>query len=137
MFSIPEIEKEMMALMQKPMSMANLHMFNELSEAMKNMGHVKREFTEDDAKQWVSHMDPQARWTMEQTTAVMNQKGYSHRPCEFWAVMNSLASDYGKTMAKFGADKPEVWAELAHDWLDDVDAEDHKVGRYWRDIVRH
>ena len=41
------------------------------------------------------------------------------------------------TMVKFGADKPEVWAALAHDWLDDPDAIKGKVGRYYRDIVKH
>ena len=53
------------------------------------------------------------------------------------AMMNSLASDYGKTMAKYGADKPEIWAELANDWLNDADAKDGKATIYFRDIVQH
>ena len=52
------------------------------------------------AKEWATHMNPPARWTMDQTTAVMRQQGYNHKPCKFYAVMNALASDYGKTMAK-------------------------------------
>jgi hypothetical protein len=51
--------------------------------------------------------------------------------------MNSLASDYGHTFIKFNIDRPDIWAELAHDWLYDMDAEDDKAGRYFRDIVRH
>lgn len=116
---------------------ANAEKFNIMCFAMKNMKHINRAFTEEDAKDWVKHMSPPARWTMDQTTAVMHQRGYSYRPCVFWAVMNSLASDYGATMIRHGADKPEVWADLAHDWLDDMDAEDDKAGRYYRDIVRH
>ena len=122
---------------EMPLTCANAEKFNIMCKAMENLGFMGREFTEEDAKAWVASMNPPAKWTMEQTTDVMNKQGYYHRPCEFWAVMNALYSDYGKTMAKYGADKPEVWAALAHDWLDDMDAEDGKAGRYWRDIVRH
>lgn len=122
---------------EMPLTCANAEKFNIMCKAMENLGFMGREFTEEDAKAWVASMNPPAKWTMEQTTDVMNKQGYYHRPCEFWAVMNALYSDYGKTMAKYGADKPEVWAALAHDWLDDADAEDGKAGRYWRDIVRH
>lgn len=122
---------------EMPLTCANAEKFNIMCKAMENLGFMGREFTEEDAKAWVASMNPPAKWTMEQTTDVMNKQGYYHRPCEFWAVMNALYSDYGKTMAKFGADKPEVWAALAHDWLDDSDAEEDKAGRYWRDIVKH
>lgn len=122
---------------EMPLTCANAEKFNIMCKAMENLGFMGREFTEEDAKAWVASMNPPAKWTMEQTTDVMNKQGYYHRPCEFWAVMNALYSDYGKTMAKYGADKPEVWAALAHDWLDDADAEDGKAGRYWRDVVRH
>lgn len=136
--TVENIEKEMMELLNEaPMTCANLEKFVLLAKSMKYMGRVHREFTEEDAREWVSHMNPPARWTMDQTTAVMNQRGYHHKPCEFWVVMNMLASDYGATMAKYGADKPEVWADLAHNWLDDADADDGKTGRYWRDIAKH
>ena len=132
------IEKWLQEFVEEaPLTCANAEKFNVMCFAMKNMKHVKREFTEEDAKEWVKHMSPPARWTMDQTTAVMHQRGYNYRPCVFWAVMNSLASDYSSTIIRHGADKPELWADLAHDWLDDMDAEDDKVGRYYRDIVRH
>lgn len=137
MITIHEIEKELYNVAKKPMSLANLQMFNQLSEAMRNASHMDREFTEEDAKRWVDGMEPPARWTREQTTSVMRQKGYHHRECEYWAVMNALYSDYGKTMQKYGIDRPEIWADLAHDWLEDQDAQAHKAGRYWRDIVKH
>ena len=121
---------------EMPLTCANAEKFNIMCKAMENLGFMGREFNEEDAKEWVASMNPPAKWTMEQTTDVMYKQGYSHRPCEFWAVMNSIYSDYGKTMAKYGADKPEVWAALAHDWLDDADAEPGKTGRYFRDIVK-
>lgn len=136
--TIPNIEKEMKRVLETGwMCRDDLKMLVLLGEAMEYMHHVNREFTEEDARKWVEHMDPPARWTMEQTTAVMEKNGYHHRPCVFYAVMNMLFSDYGRTVIKFGQDKPEFWAAMAHDFIEDPDAEDMKVGRYWRDIVKH
>lgn len=94
-------------------------------------------FGEEEAKAWVSTMAPAAKWTMKQTTAVMHQKGYDHKPCEFWAVMNMLYSDYGKVMAKCNADKPEIRSDMADAWITDPDARPHITGRYYRDVVDH
>lgn len=136
--TLANIEKEIEhVLKNKPMSCDSLERFVLLCQAMQYMGHVHHEFTEEDAKEWAKHMNPPARWTMDQTTAVMQQNGYNHRPCEFWVVMNMLFSDYGKTLIRNNMDKPEIWASMAHDFIDDGDAVKDKVGRYWRDIVKH
>lgn len=120
-----------------PLTVANTEKFNIMCMAMKNMTHTHREFTEEDAKEWAKNMNPPARWTMDQTTAVMNQYGYYHKPCEFWIAMNALFSDYGKALIKHGMDKPEIWAALANDFIDDRDAVEGKTAKYWRDIVKH
>lgn len=136
--TIPNIEDEIQYLLDHaPMNCDNLERFVLLSKAMKYMSHTHREFTEADAKEWAAHMEPPARWSMEQTTAEMRKHGFHHKPYEFYAAMNMLFSDYGKTVIKYGLDKPEFWAAMANDFLDDQDAEDMKIGRYWRDIVRH
>ena len=132
------IEKELQSLLEKgSLNPSNIRWFNDLCKAMWNLSKMRHEFTEEDAKEWAKHMDPPARWTMEQTTAVMNQNGYYHNPCEFWITMNMLFSDYGKTLIKNNMDKPEIWAALAHDFLADPDAKADKLGRYWRDVVKH
>lgn len=132
------IEKELTVMLEKgSLTPGNVRWINDLCLLMKNLGKMHHEFTEENAKEWAKHMNPPARWTMEQTTAVMQQNGYNHKPCEFWVTMNMLFSDYGKTMIKHSMDKPEVWAALAHDFLDDPDAEPNKIGRYWRDVVKH
>ena len=132
------IEKEISNLLEHaPFSYGNLEKLNILCKAMRNLGKMHHSFTEEDAKEWAKSMSPPARWTMEQTTAVMHQNGYSHKPCEFWITMNMLFSDYGKTMVKNNMDKPEIWAALAHDFLADDDAVHDKLGRYWRDVVKH
>ena len=132
------IEKELKELLEKaPFSYANLEKLNILCKAMWNLSKMHHSFTEEDAKEWVQSMNPPAKWTMEQTTSVMNFHGFHYDPCAFWVVMNVLYSDYGKTIAKHNLDKPEVWASLANDFLQDADAVPDKLARYWRDIVKH
>lgn len=136
--TIPNIEREMKYVLEhQPMCRSSLAEFVTLGQAMEYMKHVHREFTEEDARNWVAHMDPPARWTMDQATAVMHQYGYDHEPWTFYAVMNMLNSDMGRSMARYGADRTEIWAALANDWLSDPDAVPDKPGRYWRDIVMH
>ncbi len=135
-FTQPDIEAWIQEFVRDmPLTCANAEKFNIMCKAMRNLGYMHMEFTEEDAKEWAKHMNPPARWTMDQTTAVMRQRGYQHKPCEFYAVMNSLFSDYGKTAAKYGVDKPEFWADMACDFINDADAVEDKVGKYWREIV--
>ena len=134
--NIPNVEKEIQNLLKRPLTMDSLKQFVLLSEAMEYLGHVHREFTEEDAKAWYAHMDPPGKWSLEQTSAVMRTKGYHHDPCEFWVVMNAMYSDYGTVMARNNMDRPDVYADLAHHFIADSDAVEDKVGRYWRDIVK-
>lgn len=124
-------------LEERPLTFENVAKFNALCEAKRNLCHMQHGFTEADAEERVKHMDPPARWTMEQTTAAMKKQGYNDDPVAFYAVMNAMFSDYGKTIAKHGLDKTEFWADIAHDFIHDADAADDKVERYWQDIVEH
>ena len=136
--TLQAVEHEMTELLEhNGMTMGALERFNVLSNARHNLAAMPCHFDEETAREWVARMNPAARWDLAQTTAVMQSKGYNHRPCEFWAVMNMLYSDYGKVMAKYGADKPEIWADMADAWITDPDARGNKTGRYYRDIVEH
>lgn len=136
-FTKENLLQELRKIEECPLTPKSLELYVLLHKAAKYAETGGQGFTEHDAAKWVEHMDPPARWSMEQTNIVMKQRGYSCRPCEFWVVMNALASDYGKTLAKHGADKPEVWADLAYDWLTDADAAPDKLERYWREIAGH
>ena len=136
--TVENLEMEINRIEQDaPLNCVNLERLVLYCKAKKYLAMDHEEFTEEDAKAWIARMKPAARWTQDQTTAVMRQHGYDHKPCEFWVVMNSLVSDYGDTMARYGLDRPDVWAEMAHDWLEDDDAETGKTERYFRAIVRH
>lgn len=136
--TMENIDSALCSLGETAMTMDNLRLYVLLCQAKEYMLKLERHrpLTKEDADDWVKRMKPAARWTMEQTTSVMQQKCYNHDPSEFFAVMNSLASDYGKTISKYGMDKPEIWAELAHDWLCDEDAVEGKTTIYYREIVK-
>ena len=59
------------------------------------------------------------------------QRGWRLDEAAFYAVMNSLWSDYGATIQRRGMDSTDLWADLARDWLCD------KAARYYADIVEH
>lgn len=136
-FTIENLKRELHDVEQCSINPRSLELFVLLHKAIKCLDPESQGFTEEDAKEWAKRMTPPARWTMEQTCQEMKKRGYDHNPCEFWIVMNALFSDYGKTMIKYNADKPELWADLAHDFICDADAAPGKVGRYYRDIVEH
>lgn len=130
------IDKDIFEILSNcPMTWQSLERLALLYKVRKHIPDEHEYLTEEEAHEWCKHMCPPARWTIEQTNALLQQKGYCHNPYEFYAVMNSMASDHGKTMAKYNADKPDIWAELAHDWLDDADAVSGKASVYYREIV--
>lgn len=98
--------------------------------------------SEETAREWVSKMENTdgttgSHWTIDATTAVRDKLGLKHIcKYEFWAVMNSLYSDYGKTLAKTNA-TPEIYGELARDWIEDDDAVKAKASAYYRYVVAH
>ena len=101
-----------------------------------------KNFTEEMAAMWVSHMENTdgttgAHWKLDETNAVREKLGLTHIcKYEFWAVMNSLYSDYGKTLAKTNA-TPEIYGELARDWIEDYDAVKQKAAAYFKYVVAH
>ena len=137
MIDYKSIDKEIADLMQQPMTPSNIHMMAELRQARKCVGEHCTVLDPEDAKKWVAGMHPGAKWSQDQTTAVMHSRGYDHKPVDFWVAMNAMYSDYGKVAAKHNMDKPEFWADMADAFLSDPDARKGKLARYYWDIVEH
>ena len=109
-------------------------------------GHASSEsmeFDEETAKEWTRSMKNAdgsrgPHWTMEQAKSLMTQIGGMDAELpEFWAVLNSLYSDYSKVLKKFGIDRSEVYAHMAKAWLEDEDAVPDKAAVYYECVVRH
>ena len=65
-------------------------------------------------------------WSMETIANVIGND--THRIEDMYVVMNSLANDY-QGIVKL--DDVDTYIKMAHAWLDDVDAKDHKLWKYF------
>lgn len=98
--------------------------------------------TEAIAKSWTSSMENAngtrgAYWPMEKTEEVRRQRGIAADPLEWWVAMNMVYSDYCVVAEKLGTSTAEFYAGMAKAFLDDKDAQPHKLARYYEYIVKH
>lgn len=97
--------------------------------------------THETAEEWMHGLKNEdgttgPHWSLEQAKQVMAQKGVTGEPLEFWVVMNMLYSDYCKALKKYGmGDKLDLYVDLAKAFIDDKDAGEGKVGKYFEYIV--
>lgn len=99
--------------------------------------------TKEMAERWVGQMKGAdgsmgGRWKYNEIRQYAQNFGITgeHKVIEFFAIINAMASDYGKVAKKFGVDKVDFYAELAKAWLDDKDAIPGKAMMYYDCIVR-
>lgn len=99
--------------------------------------------TRADAEAWVASMrntdtakPTGGRWTWDQTSAVMAERGLRYPPADWYAVLNMLYSDYGPLLAKHGPKELDAYVEMARAFLDDPDAAPNKMSRYYRYITK-
>ena len=100
------------------------------------------EFTHDTAKEWTSSMHNEdgtkgPHWTMDQVKQVMSQRGIKLDPVVFWAILNSIYSDYCAVIKKHGVNNIDFYVDMASAWINDKDAVKDKAGAYFEYVVRH
>ena len=103
------------------------------------------EFSADDARTWVSHMENEhgsvgEHWTMEQTSAAARSIGADLSAIgtvAWYATMNMVYSDYYGVAREYGLDCPDFYAKLAQAFLMDKDAggPQRKITAYYRCIA--
>lgn len=89
-------------------------------------------FSKDTAKWAVSKMKNKdgttgEHWNYETTTKVLDAKGYSFKPCDWYYVLNMIYSDYYKS-----GRSDDTYIDLAHDFLHDADASENKAKKYFK-----
>ena len=93
--------------------------------------------TEKMAKEWVSEMNPPAKWSMEQTSAVKRQYGISSiSDIDFYVVMNMMYSDMSGVLGS-GDDSESLnaYVNATKAWLLDEDASPDKLYNYWKYVI--
>ena len=100
------------------------------------------QFSMEAAKEWTQHMQNEdgtsgPHWTLEQAKQIMAQRKINYSPHCFWAVLNSIYSDYSTVAKKHGlGGNLEFYIDMAKSWIDDKDAVSDKVYAYYTYIVR-
>lgn len=67
-------------------------------------------------------------WDMETVKSVIGNT--SHSLADMYVVINSLANDYSSIIS---LEDTDTYVKMAYAWLDDVDAKEHKVWKYFID----
>ena len=93
------------------------------------------------AVEWTRDMDNSdgthgPHWNMEQAKQIMQQNNIDCDPAEFYAALNMMYSDYFKVAKKYGVNESGLYAHLAKAFLDDKDAGDGKLMRYYECVVK-
>ena len=78
-----------------------------------------------------------AHWTLDQVKQVLAQRGIKHDPVLFWAVLNSIYSDYCAVFKKHGVSNMDFYVDMANAWINDKDSVKNKALEYYEYIVRH
>lgn len=102
--------------------------------------HMMRPIDKQTAEEWTRKMRNSdgsmgPHWKMEQVKQVMQQKGIDKDPIEFYVTMNMLYSDYGQVAKTHGINSVDFYIDLAKAFLDDPDAGDDKLMKYYEYIV--
>lgn len=84
--------------------------------------------TKDMAEDIIAEMKPEGEhWTLEQTTRVKDQYGFNASDIDFWVVMNMAYNDY-RDLFK---DNVEMYAKFSNAFINDPDAKEGKVFKYF------
>ncbi len=98
-------------------------------------------FNKEMAMEWTSQMENAdgtkgPHWTMDQVKTVMAQHKIQCDPYEFYAALNMVYSDYGAVAKKMNVNTMDFYVCMAKAFLDDPDAGDEKLARYYEYVVK-
>ena len=82
---------------------------------------------EELAKEIVKDMKPLGEYWDMGTIQVAIEPD-THRLVDMYVVMNSLVNDYGNVI---NPDEVSTYVKMAHSWIDDIDAKDNKMWKYF------
>lgn len=103
------------------------------TEIMDKMEKLAYSITKEDAEKIVRSMRPRGEvWTYEQVKEYIGTHGIIDKCVEYYLAMNMAKNDYYNTASTLGAqDNVEFYFNIANDFINDVDADKHKIGKYF------
>lgn len=102
-------------------------------EIMNKMEHMAYSITPEEAEHIVKRMRPKGQvWTMDQIKEYATSKGIHDKYSDWYLVMNMCYNDYYGTAKMYGLqNETDFYFNLAKDFIEDPDAEPHKVAKYF------
>ena len=96
--------------------------------------------TKEMAAEWMESLENEdgshgPHWTMDDVKKVMAQKKIEARPLDFWVAMNIMYSDYASVAKKMNVNTMDFYVCMAKAFLDDPDAREDKLSRYYESVV--
>lgn len=120
--------------------------YGEQMEQQTREGHTSgredERLTKEEAEKWVNGMKSDdgktgGRWSYQEIKQYASNFGIGpDEVVDFFAVMNALATDYGKVAKRYGVDKVDFWADMAKAFMHDKDAVPDKVRVYFECIAK-
>ena len=104
---------------------------NEYKKYKRKIKGMAYDYTIDEelAKEIVEDMKPLGEyWDMGTIMAAIEPD--THRAIDMYVVMNSLVNDYKEVI---NPENVDTYIKMAHSWIDDVDAKENKIWRYFMD----
>lgn len=105
-------------------------------------GESMPKFDQRMAMEWVEGMQNAdgthgPHWPLEKTKEIQKQYNIDCDPIEFFAVLNSIYSDYCEALKKNNASTLDTYVCLAKAWIKDDDAVPDKAAAYFTYVVEH
>ena len=127
-----EICEAIKEMMEAPLSAKS-------AEALASLMYLKCHWPDENwAEHWVEKMRPKARWSWQEVKDAQKAVGDKHNTTLMWAAINATWSDMGKVLEELGITQPGPVLKLARAfWLEDEDAVEEKMKRYYEEIVKH
>ncbi len=94
------------------------------------------------AEKWIKGMENSdgtkgGHWSLDKIKQTAAQKNLPYDPVELWAAMNAEYSDRSKVNSRYGINSIDCYIDSAVAFLlEDKDAEDDKLLRYYDCIVK-
>lgn len=98
--------------------------------------------TEEMANAWCDQMQNAdettgPHWSREKVHEIMGQYKLSYDLDTFYAVLNSIYSNYCEALRKNKASEMSVYIDLAKAWIEDRDAVKNKASVYYSCVIKH
>lgn len=124
---------EVTAVLDDAMGIIKDRMPDLYHETIHQLAAIAYAITPEEARDKVRSMRPYGqKWDYDTVKAFLAAKGINNDVCKYYLCMNMAYNDYYKTAESVGkGEDPEFYFSIARDFINDADARDFKVEKYF------